>query len=93
VAPRVSQESDAAFWRQPVTDRHCLNCNVPPPRRLNDEAAPRRLHRRLSLDSVYLRFFDFKNELSEKDLHYLTELDFDQRVALVATFGRVRGSR
>ncbi|HXI94942.1 MAG TPA: hypothetical protein VNG04_02345 [Candidatus Acidoferrum sp.] len=42
---------------------------------------------------MYLRFFDFKNELSEKDLHYLTELDFDRRVALVATFGRVRGSR
>jgi RimJ/RimL family protein N-acetyltransferase len=42
-------------------------------------------HRRLSTESVYFRFFEFKTELSESDLHYLTEVDFDRRVALVAT--------
>jgi hypothetical protein len=61
--------------------------------RPSDKSCLAAFHRRLSPDSVYLRFFDFKNELSEKDLHYLTELDFDQRVALVATFERVCGSR
>lgn len=42
-------------------------------------------HRRLSAESVYFRFFEFKGELSPADLRYLTELDFEKRVALVAT--------
>ena len=42
-------------------------------------------HGRLSTESVYFRFFEFKRELSQWDLRYLTELDFDRRVALVAT--------
>ncbi len=41
--------------------------------------------RRLSPRSVYLRFFEFKPELSAEDLVYLTELDFAQHVGLVAT--------
>jgi GNAT superfamily N-acetyltransferase len=42
-------------------------------------------HGRLSPDSVYLRYFEYKPSLSPRDLAYLTELDFDRRVALVAT--------
>jgi RimJ/RimL family protein N-acetyltransferase len=42
-------------------------------------------HGRLSPESVYLRYFEFKPVLSPRDLAYLTELDFDRRVALVAT--------
>jgi len=42
-------------------------------------------HRRLSPESVYFRFFEFKGDLSPADLRYLTELDFEKRVALVAT--------
>lgn len=47
-------------------------------------------HRRLSPESVYFRFFEIKQELSPQDLSYLTELDFDRRVALVATLVRDR---
>ncbi len=53
--------------------------------RPDDQPALATFHRRLSTESVYFRFFEFKQELSEKDLSYLTELDFDRRVALVAT--------
>jgi len=42
-------------------------------------------HSRLSPESVYLRYFEYKPVLSPRDLAYLTELDFDRRVALVAT--------
>lgn len=41
-------------------------------------------HGRLSPESVYLRYFEYKLVLSERDLHYLTEVDFERRVALVA---------
>jgi ribosomal protein S18 acetylase RimI-like enzyme len=44
-------------------------------------------HRRLSPESVYFRFFEYKRALTERDLRYLTEVDFDRRVALVATLG------
>lgn len=55
--------------------------------RPDDKAHLTRFHQRLSPESVYFRFFEFKRELSERDLRYLTELDFDRRVALVATLG------
>ena len=42
-------------------------------------------HGRLSPESVYLRYFEYKPVLSQRDLRYLTELDFHDRVALVAT--------
>ena len=41
-------------------------------------------HGRLSPESVYLRYFEYKPALSPRDLSYLTELDVDGRVALVA---------
>jgi GNAT superfamily N-acetyltransferase len=44
-------------------------------------------HGRLSPESVYLRYFEYKPILSERDLRYLTELDFHDRVALIATLG------
>ena len=53
--------------------------------RAEDQARLAAFHRRLSPESVYLRFFEYKQALSPKDLRYLTELDFDRRVALVAT--------
>lgn len=43
-----------------------------------------RFHGRLSPESVYLRYFEYKPVLSARDLTYLTELDYDRRVALVA---------
>jgi RimJ/RimL family protein N-acetyltransferase len=45
-------------------------------------------HARLSPESVYLRYFEYKPVLSPRDLRYLTEIDFHDRVALVASLGR-----
>ena len=42
-------------------------------------------HGRLSPESVYMRYFEYKPALSPRDLGYLTEIDYDRRVALVAT--------
>lgn len=53
--------------------------------RADDKARLAAFHQRLSAESVYFRFFEFKGELSPSDLRYLTELDFEKRVALVAT--------
>jgi hypothetical protein len=65
--------------------------------RADDQARLAAFHRRLSSESVYFRFFEYKQALSPKDLRYLTEVDFDRRVALVATLaagprGRERGA-
>lgn len=53
--------------------------------RPDDKSALSHFHGRLSPESVYLRYFEYKPVLSDRDLRYLTELDFDRRVALVAT--------
>jgi GNAT superfamily N-acetyltransferase len=53
--------------------------------RPDDKARLAAFHQRLSPESVYFRFFEYKQALSPKDLRYLTEVDFDRRVALVAT--------
>jgi GNAT superfamily N-acetyltransferase len=53
--------------------------------RPDDKQRLAQFHGRLSPESVYLRYFEFKPVLSPQDLAYLTELDFDRRVALVAT--------
>jgi acyl-CoA synthetase (NDP forming)/GNAT superfamily N-acetyltransferase len=43
---------------------------------------------RLSAHSVYFRFFRAKKRLTDDELRQFTELDFDQRVGLVATLRR-----
>jgi GNAT superfamily N-acetyltransferase len=53
--------------------------------RPDDKQRLAQFHGRLSPESVYLRYFEYKPVLSLRDLAYLTELDFDRRVALVAT--------
>jgi RimJ/RimL family protein N-acetyltransferase len=40
---------------------------------------------RLTGKSVYFRFFSGKQKLSEKELRYFTEIDFEHHVAVVAT--------
>jgi acetyl coenzyme A synthetase (ADP forming)-like protein len=42
----------------------------------------------LSPQSIYQRFFTPKRELTDEDLRELTDLDFDERVALVATLAK-----
>src|SRR5919198_5303239 len=43
------------------------------------------LFERLSSRSVYFRFFQTKQRLTDEELRYFTELDFVRHVALVAT--------
>ena len=40
---------------------------------------------RTSRESIIFRFFGFKKDLTEKELAYLTEIDFERHVAIVAT--------
>ena len=53
--------------------------------RPDDKGRLREGFRRLSEESVRSRFFETKRDLSERELRYLTEVDFDRHVALVAT--------
>ena len=50
--------------------------------RPEDKKALREGFRRLSTGSVYFRFFRIKRDLSERELIYFTELDFDEHVAI-----------
>jgi GNAT superfamily N-acetyltransferase len=62
--------------------------------RPDDKAHLREGFGRLSPQSIYFRFFQAKKELSEAELRYLTEVDFETHVALVALLterGRERG--
>jgi GNAT superfamily N-acetyltransferase len=52
--------------------------------RPDDRDALRQGFHRMSERSVYYRFFQAKRELSDAELSYLTEIDFDRHVALVA---------
>ena len=51
----------------------------------DDADALRRFHNRQSEESIYLRFFAPLRELSDKDVHRFTHVDYYDRVALVAT--------
>jgi GNAT superfamily N-acetyltransferase len=52
--------------------------------RPEDKAILREGFHRLSPQSIYLRFFQAKKELNEAELRYLTEVDFESHVALLA---------
>ena len=41
--------------------------------------------RNLDPESIYTRFFSFKDGLSEADYRLIREMDFDNRVALIVT--------
>ena len=59
--------------------------------RPDDKQKLRQGFQRLSPQSVYHRFFQAKKELSEAELRYLTELDFVDHVALLATLEETGG--
>lgn len=42
---------------------------------------------KLEPESVYTRFFAYKDELSDAELKHFTEVDFDRRVVLLVTTG------
>lgn len=52
--------------------------------RPEDKAQLRDGFQRLSVDSIFFRFLHSKLHLSEVELEYLTEIDFQQHVAIVA---------
>lgn len=58
----------------------------------DDKARLAEFHQRLSPESIYYRFFEYKRALTERDLRYLTELDYERRVALVATLDAMAGA-
>ncbi len=52
--------------------------------RREDKEGLRKGFQRLSERSVYLRFFQAKKDLTEQELRYFTELDFETHVGLLA---------
>jgi RimJ/RimL family protein N-acetyltransferase len=56
--------------------------------RPDDKERLREFSQHLSPKSVYFRFFSPRKGLSERELAFLTELDFERHVAIVATVGR-----
>jgi GNAT superfamily N-acetyltransferase len=56
--------------------------------RPDDKQRLRAHFQHLSARSIYFRFFGVKKLLTDEDLALFTELDFESRVALVATLGR-----
>ena len=58
--------------------------------RPGDKTILREGFRRLSPQSVYLRFFQAKKELNETELRYLTEVDFESHVAILAILDEKR---
>jgi len=61
--------------------------------RPDDKQRLRRHSEELSARSVYFRFLGPKKRLSDQDLTLFTELDFVNRVALVATIGKGEDER
>lgn len=70
-------------YREVVTLRDGTSCVLRPIRPDDKELLHRGFHR-LSPESRYRRFFAVKNELSERELRYLTEVDGLRHVALGA---------
>ena len=55
--------------------------------RPDDDERLRAFHRQLSPDSIMFRFFHFLPELPGPDATHFTHLDYDNRMALLATLG------
>ena len=57
------------------------------PIRPGDAPALNRFHGRQSPESIYFRFFRHRPELSDTELEYFTNIDYDRRMAFVAVQG------
>jgi acyl-CoA synthetase (NDP forming)/RimJ/RimL family protein N-acetyltransferase len=75
-----------AHWEADVVLRDGGTCHLRPIR-ADDADALRRFHARLSPETIYFRFFAPYPRLSDRDLRRFTEVDHNDRVALVATIG------
>jgi acyl-CoA synthetase (NDP forming)/GNAT superfamily N-acetyltransferase len=57
------------------------------PIRASDAGLLRDFYARLSPESIYYRFFSPRPRLSDRDVEHFTQVDHDDRVALIATIG------
>ena len=71
-------------WEADVVLRDGSVCHVRPIKP-SDGPGLHRFHAGQSAESIYLRFFAPLRELSERDVHHFTHVDYVDRVALVAT--------
>ncbi len=54
------------------------------PIRGEDEPAHQRFHERLSQQTIYFRFFQYRSKLSHRELARMTQIDYDREMAFVA---------
>ncbi len=73
-----------AHWEADVALRDGRPVHIRPIRP-SDAAGLAEFHRSLSQETIYLRFFAPYPELTERDVHRFTHVDYVDRVALVAT--------
>jgi acyl-CoA synthetase (NDP forming)/RimJ/RimL family protein N-acetyltransferase len=57
------------------------------PIRANDAGLLREFYARLSPESIYYRFFSPRPRLTDGEVEHFTKVDYDDRVALIATIG------
>ncbi|WP_082043921.1 bifunctional acetate--CoA ligase family protein/GNAT family N-acetyltransferase [Mobilicoccus massiliensis] len=83
-SPQERPESYPAEWEADVVLRDGTVANVRPivPA---DAAGIRAFHAGQSEESIYLRFFAPIKELSDRDVHRFTHVDYDARAAIVTT--------
>ena len=53
------------------------------PIRADDATMLRAFHASLSPESIYLRFFNFHAELSDREVEHFTQVDYEDRLALI----------
>ena len=58
------------------------------PIKASDRDALEAFHGRQSQESIYFRFFRYRPELSDKELDYFTQVDYQDRMAFVAVLGQ-----
>ncbi len=82
----MTSDAYPAHWEADVVLRDGGTAHLRPIRP-DDADRLRRFHSRLSDETIYFRFFSLLRELSDKDVTKYTNVDYVDRVALVATVG------
>lgn len=83
---RYVNESYPDHWEADVVLADGGTAHLRPIRR-DDAELLRAFHTRLSPETIYYRFFSPRPRLSQRDVDYFTTVDYDRRVALIATIG------
>lgn len=85
----IAQEPPAAYpehWEADIVLRDGGTCHMRPISP-DDGQRLRDFHARLSAQTIYFRFFAPYPELTDRDVRRFTQVDHDNRVAIVATVG------